>query len=216
MNEFLKILILDDDPFVRSSLSELLSERYRLLVVGSYLEFKSRLNEFNPHVLFLSLSLPGSSGTEICRSLRRAGKYDSMVIIIITESNDPQVIEEGYAAGADDFIRKPFIPFEITSKMSIFERIIRGRINLESAFKDQLGYNKKLYKLEEIIRRGLASKGDSFDYTAVEMLHDIIDFGYFEIVKEDESGFSIRCAELFRGIRVSPVFGASGQRFFKF
>ena len=190
MSEFLKILVLDDDSFVRSSLTELLSERYRLLLLGSYLEFKSRVNEYNPHILFLSLKLADSSGIEICRSLRRAGKYDNMMIIIITDSYDSGIIEEGYAAGADDFIRKPFIPFEVTAKTSIFERIIRGRMNLESAFKDQLGYNRKLYKLEEIIKRGLSARSASFDYNAVETLHDIIPFGYFEIVRHDDGGFS--------------------------
>ncbi len=186
----MKIMILDDDALVRKALSDVLSDRYAVTVTRNYAEFKSTINNDRPHILFLDLNLPDSYGIDICRSLRRSSRYDNIVIIILTGSNDPKIIEEGYAAGADDFIRKPFIPYEIKSKISIFERIIRGRKNLESAFKDQLLFNRKLYQLEEKIKKNLGIKSDEFSYQSIDMLHDIVSFGYYEAVRQSEVKFS--------------------------
>ncbi len=187
----LTVMILDDDILVRTALADMLSARYHVVQARNYSEFKSLMADDQPHILFLDLNLPDAYGVDICRSLRRSTRYDDMVIIILTGSNSQDVIEDGYSAGADEFIRKPFVAAEITAKMSIFERIIRGKMNLESAFRDQLTYNRKLYKLEEIIKKSLSAKGFDYDHQAIEMLHEIIPFAFYEVVMIGDDGIEV-------------------------
>ena len=183
MNEKLKILILDDDSFIRRALSEILSRRYEILLARNYAEFKDVIAVFKPHILFLDLNLPDSHGIDICRNLRRGGEYADLFILILTGSTEENIIEEGYAAGADDFIRKPFIPYEIKSKIAIFEKIIRGKKGLEEAYAEQLAHNRKLNIFEEILRSNIVRSDNFFSPETIDKLHEIINFDHFEAVE---------------------------------
>ena len=182
MAEKLSILVLDDDALIRKTLSDILSWRYDLILTRDYSEFTSALARHEPDIIFLDLNLPDAYGIDICRDIRADRRHDYLFVIIITGSHESTIIENGYAAGADDFIRKPFIAYEIQSKVSIFERVIQSRQMLEAAFSDQLLYNKKLYKLQEGIRTSLKKSSQDSGFNSAELLRDIVDCSYIEMI----------------------------------
>jgi DNA-binding response OmpR family regulator len=64
--------------------------------------------QFRPDVLLLDFKLPDINGTAVCRTIRANPNFEHMQIIVISGVADPDEIKELRAAGADEFIRKPF------------------------------------------------------------------------------------------------------------
>ncbi|MBN1533940.1 MAG: fused response regulator/phosphatase [Spirochaetes bacterium] len=140
----LTVMILDDDRTIRLILQEILSE-YRVITAESCARFNELIRNERPHILFLDVTLTDGNGIEICRKLRGSPEHAGMMIILITSQTDTKSIKEGYAAGADDYIRKPFIPFEIKAKTAIMERIIRFAQELNDANAALERKNRKFY-----------------------------------------------------------------------
>ena len=178
----LKVLVLDDDGLVRRVLEDLLSAEHEFRAVGSLAEFNTVVVGFNPDVLLLDLVLPDGDGMEICRELRRNSQIEKLFILMLTASDRKEHIEQGYAAGANDYIRKPFVPFEVKSKILNCKKIIAYQNKLYSAFNYQLEFSKRLYRLNRLIQANvnvsdigeLALEFDSFneivDVASIEMV----------------------------------------------
>ena len=64
--------------------------------------------QFRPDVILLDFKLPDVNGNVVCRTIRANPNYEHMRIIVISGVADPDEIRELTAAGADEFIRKPF------------------------------------------------------------------------------------------------------------
>jgi len=179
----IRILALDDDPMIRSILKKIISVDYDLQVTESYNDFLEKLSIFEPEIIFLDLVLPDASGLDICRELKGSKKYSDSFILIVTGSTDKETIEKGYAAGADDFIRKPFLSYEIKSKIRIFSKIIQARNKLRKAYSSQVSFNTKLYALGDLIRENLSSGSIEYSFNTSRLLPDVIDVGYVELVR---------------------------------
>lgn len=180
----LRVLALDDDRMVRRILSDLLSTDYHFTGVGTYLEFQDLLPHFYPDVLLLDLVLPDGDGIEICREIRRDSQYEKLFILMITAENEEEFIIKGYEAGANDYIRKPFVPFEVQSKVKNCKKIKAYQDKLYSAFNYQLEFSKKLYQLNRIIQKNI--NVDNFNVLTREFssVGKILDLGYIELVLE--------------------------------
>jgi two-component system alkaline phosphatase synthesis response regulator PhoP len=66
-------------------------------------------------VILLDLMLPNMNGMEICRKLRKEG--NNAYIIMLTAVDDEYNIIQGFEAGADDYVTKPFSPRELTARI---------------------------------------------------------------------------------------------------
>ena len=70
-----------------------------------------------PDVVFLDWALPGRSGVEVCRELRAQPAADETTIIMLTARSGDEDRRAGLAAGADDYISKPFSPEQLLDKL---------------------------------------------------------------------------------------------------
>ena len=70
-----------------------------------------------PDVVFLDWALPGRSGVEVCRELRRQPETEDTPIIMLTARAGEEQRREGLEAGADDYISKPFSPEQLLEKL---------------------------------------------------------------------------------------------------
>ena len=70
-----------------------------------------------PDVVFLDWALPGRSGVEVCRELRRQPETVDTPIIMLTARAGEEQRREGLEAGADDYISKPFSPEQLLEKL---------------------------------------------------------------------------------------------------
>jgi DNA-binding response OmpR family regulator len=74
----------------------------------------------------LDWEMPGMTGPEVCQWLR-SSNLDQSYVILLTTKNQPEDIEAGYEAGADDYLIKPFKGDDLRSRISeVAERIPAG------------------------------------------------------------------------------------------
>ncbi len=115
-----KVLIIDDDKDVTSSLFYALdSSGFQITCCENSADalLNSLLGEF--HFIVVAYETPGMNGIELTRLLRR--RFPRAFIIGLSEKN----IEDDFlSAGANDFLRKPFVPYNLA--MMIENGHIRG------------------------------------------------------------------------------------------
>ena len=147
-----KILILEDERGIRSFVSiNLKREGYDVIEAGTGSEAIEKLNsEPNITIALLDIMLPDMSGVDVCRYIRE--KYENMGIIMLTAKAQEDDKIEGFVAGADDYMIKPFSIKELLFRVSaLIRRVKKDNDTRKSSVLDlppfSLDINKrKLYK----------------------------------------------------------------------
>ena len=105
-----RVLIVDDDEAIVEMFTELLGRdgRFEVRTASTGYEAGIITEQFRPDILLLDFKLPDINGNAVCRTIRANPNYEHIRIIAISGVADPDEVEELRAAGADDFIRKPF------------------------------------------------------------------------------------------------------------
>ncbi|MGB3179804.1 MAG: response regulator [Cyclobacteriaceae bacterium] len=112
-----KILLCEDDPGVRESVSMLLKiVGYEVEAVDRAEKVKSMLEAFNPNLLLIDLWLPQLSG-DACIKEIRTSESDHLPIILFSANTEVRRIAR--ECGADDYLIKPFEIEELESKVKI-------------------------------------------------------------------------------------------------
>jgi two-component system, OmpR family, response regulator MprA len=110
-----KILIVDDDPTIRSSLRRTLAfDGYVVREAGDGREALSSVLDELPDLVILDLMLPGMDGVEVCRRLREMNDVP-VVMLTARDTTDDQVT--GLDSGADDYLVKPFVKEELLARI---------------------------------------------------------------------------------------------------
>ena len=68
-------------------------------------------------ILLIDVGLPGRDGLSLCRELREDSRLMATPIVMVTGRHETQDIVRGFAAGADDYIQKPFVPEELKARV---------------------------------------------------------------------------------------------------
>jgi excisionase family DNA binding protein len=115
-----RVLVVDDDKAIVEMFSELLGRDGRFEVETASTGYDAGIltQKFRPDVILLDFLLPDINGTAVCRTVRSNPNFEHMKIIAISGVADPDEIEELKAAGADDFIRKPFDINEVIARVA--------------------------------------------------------------------------------------------------
>ncbi len=105
-----RVLVVDDDQDIVDMLSEILSRdgRFEVKTATTGYDAGMMTHSFHPDVMLLDYKLPDINGNIVCKTVRSKPEFENMRIIIISGVADPDEIDELRAAGADDFIKKPF------------------------------------------------------------------------------------------------------------
>jgi diguanylate cyclase (GGDEF)-like protein/PAS domain S-box-containing protein len=102
------ILIVDDDPTLRSMLSKLLSRAdYRVLQAKDGQEGLAAYEEQLPEMVITDINMPNMNGYELCAAVRKARHGQYVPILIMTGSEGFESVDAAYNAGATDFVSKP-------------------------------------------------------------------------------------------------------------
>jgi excisionase family DNA binding protein len=114
-----RILAVDDDEAILEMLVELLERdgRFEVRVARSGYEAGILTHEINPDCIILDYKLPDIDGNRVCKTIRANPSFSDTKIIIISGVADPDEIMELTAAGADDFLRKPFQIDELIARI---------------------------------------------------------------------------------------------------
>ncbi|HEY3112438.1 MAG TPA: response regulator [Gemmatimonadaceae bacterium] len=113
-----RILVVDDEPLVSRGLTSLLARRrMAVTALNDPLRFWSAVEETKPNLILLDLEMPKLSGTELCRAIRSDRRWSELPVIFLTGHTDQASVQRVFAAGADDYVGKPFVPAELTMRI---------------------------------------------------------------------------------------------------
>lgn len=118
MSDGQKILVVDDDEFMRMMIAEAIGDDFRIVDVGSGTECLEAAARERPDVILLDVEMPGMDGYETCRQLKGDFDLDSIPVIFVSSHDRIEARLRGYEAGAEDYILKPFSPQELLAKIS--------------------------------------------------------------------------------------------------
>ena len=111
-----RILVVDDEPAVQSSLSRALSmEQYQVAQAVDGREALDRLGGEPYEAIILDISMPRVDGLEVCRRLREGGDRTPVLMLTARQEVDDRVA--GLDAGADDYLVKPFALRELLARL---------------------------------------------------------------------------------------------------
>lgn len=103
----MKLLIIEDERQLSESIVTFLSrEEYLCEQAFTYLEASEKIAAYEYDCILLDLMLPGGTGLDLLRDIRRSAPRTGVIIISAKDSLDDKV--EGLRLGADDYIAKPF------------------------------------------------------------------------------------------------------------
>ncbi len=107
------------------------SEPYDLYFAADGLEGISLAQSARPDVILMDVMMPGMDGFEACRRIRSMPEIAEIPIILVTSLDDQPSRLQGLAAGADDFISKPYSRAELFTRLQTILRLNRYRLLLE-------------------------------------------------------------------------------------
>jgi two-component system phosphate regulon response regulator PhoB len=113
------VLVVDDDPDIRD-IARLKLEQAGLQVLTEA-DGEAGLAaalQATPDLLLLDWMMPRMTGIEVCRRLRETAETANLPIILLTAKAQEADIERGFAAGANDYIVKPFSPRELVIRVN--------------------------------------------------------------------------------------------------
>ncbi|MBN8531618.1 MAG: phosphate regulon transcriptional regulator PhoB [Alphaproteobacteria bacterium] len=127
------VLVVEDEEAISTLLSyNLEKEGFRVSVTADGDEAMIMVKEKRPDVLVLDWMLPGLSGIEICRRLRKDNDFKNIPIIMLSARSEEDDRIRGLDSGADDYLVKPFSPTELVARIRAVFRRIRPALSEES------------------------------------------------------------------------------------
>lgn len=103
------VLLVEDEAALAAMLRYNLERQgFRVEEAGDGQEALHRLAEIAPDLVLLDWMLPGVSGLEVCRQMRRRPRTRDVPVIMVTARAEDQDAVRGLDTGADDFVTKPF------------------------------------------------------------------------------------------------------------
>jgi DNA-binding response OmpR family regulator len=119
----MKVLIIEDEKELRETLrASLQKEQFVVETAENYYTALNKVNDYDYDCILLDIMLPGGSGLDVLRELKRLHRSDSVLIISAKDSLDDKIT--GLELGADDYLTKPFHLAELHARV---KSIIRRR-----------------------------------------------------------------------------------------
>jgi DNA-binding response OmpR family regulator len=112
------ILVAEDDEDIAALIEyRLNASGYDVVCVGDGESALGEATEREPDLAVLDVMMPRLDGYEVTRRIRRHEAIARMPVILLTARVQETDIERGFEAGADDYLRKPFSPQELRSRV---------------------------------------------------------------------------------------------------
>lgn len=157
-----KIMIIEDDPDICEILEyNLKQEDLDVEVFHDGQKGLDAILKEPPDLVLLDLMLPGKSGMEIARTIRKEEHTSNLPIIMITARSEEMDILHGLDQGADDYITKPFRPKEVIARV-------------KALLRRQLRDEDKIYQYGDLIvnfsKHQVTARDEVLDLTPKEFL----------------------------------------------
>lgn len=129
-----RILVVDDVKFISQMLKAVFEEKgHQVSTASNGVEALAKAREEQPELVLLDIAMPQMDGIEVTRHLKADNSTKPIPVIVVSAKNDKSTIAEAYAAGAADFVFKPFNNEELLAKVG--ELLGGQRMNFSTEIK---------------------------------------------------------------------------------
>ena len=113
------VLVVDDDPEILNFLATLLDLEgiESRLATSAAAAIKSLELPALPKLILLDIAMPDRDGLDLCRELKATARVKDIPVFVVSARPGRDVVERALAAGAEQFIRKPFENFELIQRV---------------------------------------------------------------------------------------------------
>jgi two-component system OmpR family response regulator len=173
MSAHIHILIVDDDPEIRSLLARYLgSQGFRVSVASNRGECESRLAISEPDLVVLDVMLPDGSGLDICRGLQDRRPRTPVILLTALKEDVDRIV--GLEIGADDYLGKPFNPRELVARI---KAVLRRTGHEDPDVPEMKTYGFAAFEVDPQSRLVVRKDGAQVDLTGAEfdLLHAFLE-----------------------------------------
>ena len=171
------VLIIDDDEDLRRFIGNTLSTSFKILTAADGQEGLDIATSEMPDIVLCDVMMPHITGLELCKKLKSNIKTGHIPIILITSRALSMQIQEGFDAGADEYITKPFrtslLLLKVNTLLQNRERlknIYSKKFSLESLGIEVVSSDERFMdKISEIIQQNFANPELDVDFIAREL-----------------------------------------------
>jgi len=115
------VMVVDDNPRNLQVLGSLLKENnYRVAVARDGKQVLEYLKTRQPDLILLDVMMPGINGFEVCKTIKKNPKTKEIPVLFITALAATDNKLEGFKAGGEDYITKPFLKEEVLARVNVF------------------------------------------------------------------------------------------------
>ena len=124
------ILVVDDEPAIREMLCMALeAASFSVIQAENAQQAHAQIIDRHPNLVLLDWMMPGTSGLELLRRLRRDPLTETTPVIMLTAKAEEGGKVVGLDSGADDYVAKPFSPRELIARIkAVLRRVARDEI----------------------------------------------------------------------------------------
>lgn len=203
-----RILIVDDEPNMRESLQEILSDSGFLCSIAENGEQALNVLKQNEFELVISdVKMPRMQGIDLLKHVKKS--HPSSSLLLITAFATVQQAVEAIKAGAEDYITKPFDPDDLIKIINrILHRTQADEEQVESSEREIIGSNIKMKEIYEVIQTVAPTnctvliEGESG--TGKELIADAL---HHQSNRKDEPFIKVNCAAIPTALMESELFG---------
>ena len=128
LDQLFTVLVVDDDPIIRKSLSRHLKKLdVNIVEAENGQEALQKVAENKPNLILLDVMMPKMNGYDVCKKLREDFKNKTIYIIMLSAKDKTAEKVQGLNYGADDYITKPFEPDELIARIQLGLRTMQEK-----------------------------------------------------------------------------------------
>ena len=161
-----RVLIADDEPDMLRYLKSQLSRNFQVIEAVDGRQAIEKASQFLPDVIVCDMMMPEKSGLEVCREIRERTYTKSTPILMLTARADEETKLTALAAGANDFITKPFSTTELRVRLKnlvetfhLQQKLVRQNQLLEATIEQLKDTEVQLVHSEKLASLGRMSAG---------------------------------------------------------
>lgn len=166
-SEYAHILVVEDETESRMEAEKILQKQFTVSLAGSAAEAMEIMKTLVPDVLLLEVDMPEVNGFEVMKHLQKDAEKSSIPVIFLTTEYSQSVEVKGFEAGAQDFIRKPFVADIMIQRVSRVLELSRLQKHLQEEVERQTKRaeerRKQVERLSNQIINALAESIDAKD-----------------------------------------------------
>lgn len=131
------ILIVDDEPNNLAAMRQVLSGQHKLVFAINGEQTIAAALKHQPSLILLDIQMPDRDGYSVCRELKSDARTSDIPVIFVTGLADAGHEEEGFAAGAVDYIVKPITPAVVVARVRTHLALVKTT-RLEQSYREAI------------------------------------------------------------------------------